>query len=202
MKKNQRISISRGNSKLGSVINVSTVPRRCCPEGVPCANGGCYALKAYRMYPATRRAWTRNERIARRHPDVYFSQIAERVAKVRPCLFRWHVAGDILSVEYLRGMCQVATENPSTHFLAFTKGFDIVNRYEYLQALPDNLVIIFSAWPGMIFANPHGHRIAWMQDGTETRVPEDAVECPGNCESCGLCYDLPRLGVDVVFRKH
>jgi hypothetical protein len=22
---------------------------------------------------------------------------------------------------------------------------------------------------------------AWMQDGTETRVPEDAIECPGQC---------------------
>ena len=41
-----------------------------------------------------------------------------------------------------------------------------------------------------------------MQDGTETRVPEDAIRCPGNCETCGLCYELPRLGRDVVFHKH
>jgi hypothetical protein len=54
----------------------------------------------------------------------------------------------------------------------------------------------------MKFENPHNHRIAWMQDGTETRIPKGAIECHGNCETCGLCYELPRLGVDVVFHKH
>jgi hypothetical protein len=99
-------------------------------------------------------------------------------------------------------MCRIAEENPETHFLAFSKAFDIVNRYEDREAIPGNLVIVFSAWPRMKIDNPHGHRVAWMQDGTETRVPEDAIECHGNCETCGLCYELPRLGVDVVFHKH
>ncbi len=99
-------------------------------------------------------------------------QIAERVAKAKPRLFRWHVAGDILSENYLGGMCRIAEENPDTHFLAFSKAFDIVNRYEDREAMPSNLVIIFSAWPKMTFDNPHNHCIAWMQDGTETRVPE------------------------------
>jgi hypothetical protein len=154
------------------------------------------------MYPATRKAWSRNERIARRHPDLYFMQIAARVALAKPRLFRWHVAGDILSDDYLRGMCRIAEENPQTRFLVFTKAFNIVDGYEDRDAVPGNLVIIFSAWPGMKFANPHRHRIAWTQDGTETRVPEDAIECPGNCETCGLCYELPKLGRDVVFHKH
>ena len=202
MKRNQHVSISKGNRKLGGVMNISTTPRRCCPEGVPCASEGCYAWKAYRLYPATRKAWTRNERIAKRDPDSYFAQIAARVARDRPRLFRWHVAGDILSTGYLRGMCRIANENPRTHFLVFTKAFEIVNRYEDREAIPSNLVIIFSAWPGMTFDNPHGHRVAWMQDGTETRVPENAIRCPGNCETCGLCYALPRLAVDVVFHKH
>jgi hypothetical protein len=97
-------------------------------------------------------------------------QIAARVAKVKPRLFRWHVAGDILGENYLRGMCRIAEENPDTHFLVFTKAFDIVNGYEDREAMPGNLVIIFSAWPGMEFDNPYGHCVAWMQDGTETRV--------------------------------
>ena len=74
MKRNQQVSISKGNRKLGGVMNISTTPRRCCPEGVPCASGGCYAWKAYRLYPATRKAWSRNERIARDHPDSYFAR--------------------------------------------------------------------------------------------------------------------------------
>jgi hypothetical protein len=169
MKRNQLISISNGNRKLGYVMNISMSPRTCCPVGVPCGKK-CNALKAVRLYPYTREAWRRNGRIAKRHPDSYFMQIAARVAKVKPRLFRWHVAGDILGENYLRGMCRIAEENPDTHFLVFTKAFDIVNGYEDREAMPGNLVIIFSAWPGMEFDNPYGHCVAWMQDGTETRV--------------------------------
>jgi hypothetical protein len=199
--RNQIVAISKGNRKLGGVMNISLIPRTCCPAGVPCGKK-CYALKAVRLYPPTREAWSRNARIAKRHPDSYFMQIAARVAKSKPHLFRWHVAGDILSIDYLRGMCRIAEGNPDTHFLAFTKAFDIVNGYEGRKVIPSNLVIIFSAWPGMDFANPHGHRIAWMQDGSETRVPDDVITCHGNCETCGLCYELPKLGRDVVFHKH
>jgi len=202
MKHKQLVSISKGNRKLGCVMNISTTPGRCCPKGVPCASDGCYANKALRLYPGTRAAWRRNEQLAKHHPNSYFTQIAAQVTAAQPRLFRWHVAGDILSTEYLRAMCRIAAANPQTHFLAFSKAFDIVNRFEDCEAIPSNLVIVFSAWPGMTFLNPHGHRVAWMQDGTETRVPEDAIRYPGNCESCGMCYELERLGHDVVFHKH
>ena len=144
MKRNEHVSISNGNRKLGGVMNISMSPRTCCPAGVPCGKK-CYALKAIRLYPHTREAWSRNGRIAKHHPDSYFMQIAARVAKDKPLLFRWHVAGDILSTDYLRCMCRIADENPDTHFLAFTKAFDTVNRYEDHESLPGNLVIIFSA---------------------------------------------------------
>jgi protein gp88 len=202
MKHHQLVCISQGNRKLGCVMNISTTPGRCCPKGVPCASDGCYANKAYWLYPGTRAAWRRNEQLAKHHPDDYFGQIAAQVAQAKPRLFRWHVAGDILNADYLRGMCRIAAANPHTHFWAFTKNFDVVNRYEDHEAVPSNLVIVFSAWPGMSFSNPHGHRVAWMQDGTETRVPEDAIRCPGNCETCGLCYELSGIGRDVVFHKH
>jgi len=202
MKHKQLVSISKGNRKLGSVMNISTTPGKCCLRGVPCLRDGCYALKSLRLYPAARAAWRRNEDLAKHHPDSYFMQIAARVAQAKPRLFRWHVAGDILNTGYLRGMCRIAAANRDTHFLAFTKAFEIVNRYEDHEAVPENLVIVFSAWPGMKFLNPHRHRVAWMQDGTETRVPENSIACPGNCESCGMCYELERLGRDVVFHKH
>jgi hypothetical protein len=202
MKHEQQVSISSGNRKMGAVMNISTIPVSCCPKGVPCASDGCYALKALRLYPAARAAWRRNEDLAKHHPDSYFMQIAVQVALAKPRLFRWHVAGDILSSEYMRGMCRIAGANPSTHFLAFTKAFEIVSRYEGHEAVPVNLVIVFSAWPGMKLLNPRAHRVAWMQDGNEVRVPENAIECPGNCESCGMCYELERLGRDVVFHKH
>ena len=202
MQQDQRVCISPGNRKLGAIMNVSTTPVLCCPKGVPCAGEGCYALKAYRLYPATRKAWAKNARLATTDPINYFSQIDKIIADHRPRHFRWHVAGDILSVGYLHGMCEVAERNPRTHFLAFTKAFNIVNDYENSRTISGNLAVIFSAWPGMRIVNPHGHRIAWMQDGTEGRVPEGAVSCLGNCESCGICFRLHKLHRDVVFQKH
>ena len=97
MKHQQLVSISKGNRKLGLVMNVSTTPGKCCIRGVPCLGQGCYALKAIRMYPGTRAAWRRNELLAKNHPDSFFMQIAAEVARSKPRLFRWHVAGDILS---------------------------------------------------------------------------------------------------------
>jgi hypothetical protein len=202
MQSNKRVTISRGNRKLGAIMNVSTEPVHCCPKGIPCADGGCYALKSLRLYPKTRKAWAKNARIAKTNSRSYFSQIAEIIASRRPRYFRWHVAGDILNVSYLRQMCSIAAHNPRTRFLAFTKAFRTVNAYENREALPRNLAVIFSAWPGVRIDNPRGHPIAWMQDGSEDRVPEDAVECPGNCETCGICFGLPKLRRDVVFDKH
>ena len=114
----QLVSISNGNRKLGLVMNISTTPGRCCIRGVPCLGQGCYALKALRLYPGTRAAWRRNEDLAKHHPDSYFMQIAAQIAKAKPLLFRWHVAGDILNIGYLRSMCRIAAANPGTHFLA------------------------------------------------------------------------------------
>src|SRR5664279_2831171 len=76
MKHKQLVSISKGNRKLGLVMNISTTPGRCCIRGVPCVRDGCYAFKALRLYKCTRTAWHRNELLAKHHPDSYFMQSA------------------------------------------------------------------------------------------------------------------------------
>lgn len=202
MQNNERVCISSGNRKLGDIMNISLTPILCCPKGAFCAGDGCYALKPYRMYPGTRKAWDNNARIALTNPSSYFAQVASVIDERRPRWFRWHVAGDMLNLNYLHQMCRIAELNHRTHFVAFSKAFNIINSYEKTRRLPGNLTIIFSAWPRMSIPNPHRHRVAWLQDGTEDRVPEDAVHCPGNCESCGICFRLPKLDHDVVFQKH
>jgi protein gp88 len=158
MQSNKRVTISRGNRKLGAIMNVSTEPVQCCLKGIPCAEGGCYALKSLRQYPQTRKAWAKNARIAKTNPRSYFAQIANRIAVRRPRRFRWHVAGDILSVDYLRQMCRVAAQNLRTSFLVFTKAFNIVNAYESTRALP-------SKFGGDLL------RLAGNEDGQSSRAP-------------------------------
>jgi ferredoxin len=184
------MKISKGNSKLGAIPNISMTPIKACANCSACRRE-CYALKAYRQYPATRKAWDHNLAHARRDPRTYFAQIHSWIACHGPEFFRWHVAGDILSQSYLEHMSQVANCYPGTRFLCFTKRGDL----DYSR-VPDNLRIRFSQWPG-------SHRIgalnAWMQDGTETRIPKNALKCPGSCADCKACFNNTK---DVYFNKH
>ena len=192
-------SISKGNTKLGKIANISLPPVVSCPAGVPCATDCCYALKAYRLYPSAHAAWDRNFELYNDDATLYFDGVNRHIKQHKPDLFRWHVAGDIPDVKYYQHMIDVAIKNKDTKFLAFTKNFELP-----LGDLigTDNLAIVLSMWPGM--DNPtHIHRPRyWMQDGTEDRVPEDAIKCFGSCEDCGVCWNLKDLNRDVVNNKH
>jgi hypothetical protein len=193
-----KTTISCGNTKLGAIPNVSLVPGKDCGD-VPC-KATCYALKAWRQYPEVRKSWQGNSRTARTNPTMFFAAVREYLARKAPRFFRWHVAGDFLDQAYADEVASIAREFPTVKFLAFTKRHDLDFRFT-----PGNLVVVFSFWPGwgdIKAARACGARIAWMQDGTEDRVPSNAMECPGNCESCGLCWNLPSLERDVVFHKH
>ena len=189
------VRISDGNSKLGILPNISLTPCAACRPDAPC-KAQCYARKAFRQYTTVRKAWNGNLRVARSAPDRYFRAIRTYLAKYRPGFFRWHVAGDILGQAYLAEMKAIAREFPGIRFLAFTKRHELSFRQ-----VPENLTIVFSMWPQWGNARKHMPR-AWYQDGTETRVPNNALQCPGHCEGCGLCWALPELGRDVVFNKH
>jgi len=140
------------------------------------------------------------------NPKSYMTQVLNHVWRYRPERFRWHVAGDIPNQEYLDYMRMIARLEKGTRFLCFTK------RYEYAYTdLPDNLSIVISAWPGYSIVHvPYTARprrsgflpIAWCQDGTETRIPLGAYECPGSCAECGVCWELRKQGRDVWFHKH
>lgn len=194
-----KLSISKENSKMGKVCSVSLTPHKACPPDVPCKKS-CYAWKIY--FPPTRKpvrtAWDGNLAYAVADMAGYFGGINAFLHGVKKpkSFFRWHVGGDILNQEYLSGMKWIAQENVNTNFLAFTKNHSLD-----FNGLPDNLVIIASMWPG--WGDPTlPLRKAWMQDGTENRIPEGALECQGGCDNCGLCWHLPSLNRDVVFHKH
>ena len=194
--------IAAQNSKLGKIPNVSTIPGADCLRGVPCAKiSECYAMKFFNMYPNVRNAWRHNSQLAHKKPETFFNGIRVYVDKKRPRFFRWHVAGDILDQSYLNSMKSIAVEFPETKFLAFTK------RYEFdYSNLPSNLSIVFSAWVEKPLPEemPKDIHIAWVRDAhhLDNRIPKTAIECPGFCESCGMCWNLKTIKRDVVFHKH
>ena len=197
-----KTKISNGNSKVGRIPNLSLTPgRSCSPEACrTCLAGGCYAMKSYRQYKNVRAAWDTNTELAlsdlatmERDLMSYFGSM------VAPRFFRLHVGGDFISKEYAEMWARVAAAAPSTNFLAFTKQWDNVRGVEF----PGNFSLVLSAWPGTeIPADLRArYSVAWLDDGSE-EVPASAMECPGNCETCGACWGLSRMGIDVRFRKH
>lgn len=191
-----RLHVSKKNSKLGKTPSVSIPPMETCVPGFPCGRE-CYAMKSYRLYPKTKIAWNENLLYFQTDPGGYFGEIAKYCVDTDAPFFRWQVGGDIVNQRYLQGMIDVAKFCPDTKYLAFTK-----NQALDFSGCPSNLVIIFSMWPNWGTVKADGFRRAWMQDGKETRVPADAMECSGFCEACGLCWHLPQIGRDVVFHKH
>lgn len=194
----KNVKISWGNSKMGKVANTSLRPIKDCINCRSCKKD-CYALKAYKMYPAVKNAWNHNSDMFRGYLNEAAKSVTEQLQKKRkkPSFFRIHVAGDFLSQAHFNAWCVIARDNPETKFLAFTKT-------SFKGDVPDNMTIIRSQWPGHEIVGEEHEPKAWMQDGSETRIPESAFVCHGSCETCGVCWNMGRKGfpLNVVFEKH
>lgn len=197
----KHITVSNGNIKLGYVPSISLPPIKSCRKNAPCSKD-CYALKSYRLYPSVRKAWNKNLDTYNKDNSFYFECLSSWLKIKQPKFFRFHISGDIPDIEYLERVVITAAGFENIKFLIFTKRYDIVNKYlRYGQTIPGNLSIVFSAWPGLRLNNPYKFPVAYMQDGNEKRV-NNAIECPGNCESCGMCWGLKNINKNVVFHKH
>ena len=198
------ISISPGNTKMGSIPSVSL------PSIVTCrqcdCQKKCYAHRVERRRPAVRDAYKRNFEVLIHDPDTYWREVEATVMLNR--FFRFHVAGDIPHEDYLDHMVSIAKRNQHCQVLCFTKKFGIVNTYlnSVGGILPENLHIVFSGWAGLEMDNPYNLPEAHVlyNNGTTT-AREDARPCPGNCVDCAItdsgCWVLKR-GEQVVFHEH
>lgn len=194
--------VSGGNMKVGSVPNWSLTPGRTCSAEAckTCFVEGCYACKAYRQYPSTRKAWDENSDLAERgleklEPffDLYFGGLNA------PRFFRIHVAGDFVSRKYAEMWARVAAKHPGTRFLAFTKQWENVRGVDF----PENFSLVLSGWPGTeIPADLSAQYAKAICVEKAEEIPENGFHCPGSCENCGACWELGKRGIDVYFVKH
>ena len=197
-----KISISKGNSKMGFIPSVSLPPIMTCAAGCKCAKK-CYAAKLCKLRPNVRKAYQGNLDALLEDEENYWYQVNHAVKMAK--YFRFHVSGDIVDYHYFESMVLTAERNPGTNILAFTKQYDIVNQYlDIFGYLPENLKIIFSAWPGMPMDNRHNMPVAnVIFRGSE---PADNWKiCGGNCSECACrgvgCWELKK-GEHIAFYEH
>lgn len=206
------LHISTTNSKLGFIPSFNILPGLTCSRESckHCLREGCYAVKnVFRCgydvdKNTTLKAWAENTVLAFHDLESLESRLMEYFSSHRIMikLFRIHSAGDFFSREYAMMWYRIAKKFPDIRFLAFTKQWDIVREVAFYE-LP-NFSLVLSGW--IEIAIPEDlrklYRCAWCEDGIETRIPEDAMLCPGNCESCGMCWYLKDLNRDTKFIKH
>lgn len=199
-----RVSISKGNSKLGAIQSISLPAGLTCRNDCECSKK-CYAKRIERRRPAVCAAYKKNFELLRSDPGTFWREVEAAIMMSR--FFRYHVSGDIVDDEYFRKMVEIATRNKHCKILCFTKKYDIVNNFMVSYGeLPDNLHIIFSVWRNLKINNPFHLPEAHVRyrDGTTT-APEDAAECGGNCTECAMidggCWNL-KCGEAVVFNEH
>lgn len=198
-----KVSISNGNKKVGRIPSVSLLPIVSCPNCKSCAKK-CYANKLCRIYPSVKKAYANNWEILQSNPNEYFKQVNDAVKMAR--FFRWHVSGDIVNFDYLLNMVSIANNNPHCTMLAFTKNWDVVNKYvSEVGELPSNLQIIFSAdFDTNETKNPYNMPTAHViLKGCEPSA--NYKICGGNCSECALngggCWTLAK-GESVAFYEH
>lgn len=197
------VSISKSNIKMGAIQSVSLPAIKTCRDCL--CKEKCYAAKLERLRPSVRNAYQRNLDILLNDPEAYWREVEAAVMTNR--YFRFHVSGDIPTIDYLRRMIDIAKRNQHCEILCFTKRYEYVNQLlaEGVE-LPDNLHLIFSAWVGLEMVNPFSLPEAHVRfkDGSTT-AREDAVPCGGNCTECattdGGCWTL-KHGEQVVFNEH
>lgn len=194
-----RVSISRSNEKTGTA-SVSLPPGVTCVPDIPCFTpDGCYAWKMYfgthYKYRNVGQAWDRNWRIYQDDPDFYFQEIRHFLTRLtrkerEKRYFRWHVGGDCPDEDYVLRLLDLCAETPHISHTIFTKRYAWFTAHHRL--VPENLSVYVSGWPGIDL--PEDTRRLFRQfwlidpDHPDPRIPDEALECPGSCPECRMCW--------------
>ena len=185
-----KVHITKGNIKLGKMLNFSLPPIKSCPGSTPTCRKICYAKKSYIQYPAVRTAWDENF-IASKQDD-FIKQVNTEIRRSRTIrVVRIHVSGDMYNQAYLDKWIQIAKDNPEFTFYTYTKTvwLDFSKR-------PSNLTILLSD-------DNEKFKDKWHLFDGVSKVGTDEkgwFTCPGSCITCNHCFK--GSGLKVVFHKH
>lgn len=182
--------VSKGNSKIGNVLNVSLLPIFTCHNCKECKNF-CYDIKACLQYKNVMNARAMNTALLLRDRDRFFTELDNALnRRKKNKFFRFHVAGDIVDKDYFNRMVELTRKHKDFIFWTYTKHYMIVNSYcdkNGRDAIPKNFKIMFSKWDGLKIVNPHNFPVfaCKLAAGNKDYIPFDVYyKCPGNCDIC------------------
>lgn len=206
------ISANNGNRKTGKACLTLSFPTISCREDAPCKlSGKCYCLKGPQAYYVTvLGAYYRNWRLWNEDPKRFEEQVNAAICFNGLPLFRWCDAGDFPDFEFFLMTLRVARKNPEVKFMAYTKKYDLVNKYfdKGGKEFPENYTLRFSEWDkSWEVPNPHNlpiATVAFADCRKNTEIAKNAFWCKGGkettCSSCRACWN--KKIKQVVFQQH
>lgn len=177
----KKLSVSNGNIKMGKIKSISLPPIVTCRSNAPCTHD-CYARHMETRWKNCKSAWANNYCLWKEAPEIF--ELYAICAAYGEKIFRWHVSGDIPDPAYFEMMVRVAKKCKDTKFFAFTKRFEIVNSYLKKHRIPKNLVIVFSAWEGLVMDNPYNLPVADVIPKQDKDKYCPMTICSGHCQDC------------------
>jgi len=200
-------SIINNNTK-GVGPNISRGRDTCPPIAYETCIFKCYDAKFCKMRASVRKNRTNNSRAWKDDPIAFENTLRKYLTRRKPNTWRWQVGGDVGSQEYWEMMKRIARDFPAIRFLVFSKWFDLLR-----GRVPGNLAVILSIWGKGVGGRhmtkadvPYRVRkrfpMAFTGDCTAWEGFDDAVRCNGQCDACGMCWDLKKTGKNVRFELH
>lgn len=203
--------IDKGNHKTGVNIPVFNLPPIVtCGGNCGACMHRCYAVKDYMNYrvKTVSTNHVRNMVALQTDFEKAFADLDKWLTKHKPAFFRIHASGDfglILNGDkfaYGRMWHELAKRHPETCFLAFTKCYDVARQVPF-DELP-NFELVLSEWTDELVA-PADLKKRYRTSRAVNEL-EDARDnemiCPGNCDTCGMCWNLSKTNHDVAFEIH
>jgi hypothetical protein len=193
--------LTRGNKKVNAWL-FSMPPIKACPNCHDCAST-CYATKAYRQYPGTRKLWDKNFEDATTDLETLYNDLDKQLEEIskRSSLktVRIHQSGDFISSAYIRMWCRLVSKYPGIHFYAYTKVYGgFRSNLNELDSKP-NVNIIPSFVGGKLNYGPPNYVKRLEKE-------YNAFICPatekGSTVRCGVECDYCFYNKDVVFIQH
>ena len=206
--------IEKGNHKTGNMIPVFNIPPiMTCGGNCKACIRHCYAVKDYTNNRAgtVSTSHARNMVALQQDPEKALADLDKQLAKFEKKgvkFVRVHATGDMGLIingdklAYGRIWEELAKRHPAICFLAFTKCYDVAREIHF-DDLP-NFELVLSEWTDELQA-PEDLKKRYRTSRAVNELSDardSEMICPGDCDSCGMCWNLSKTGHDVAFEIH